>query len=67
MMTNDTELNDSPPKQWLTTMTDAGDGSGDVIINFPDDLLAIIGWVEGDVLSFEIIDNYIKVSKSNNP
>lgn len=66
-MTNNTELNTHTPKKWTTTMTDPGDGSGDVIINFPDDLIALTGWVEGDVLSFEIIDNYIKVSKSNNP
>lgn len=48
-------------------MTDAGDRSGDVIVNFPDDLIALTGWVEGDVLSFEMVDKCIKVSKSIKP
>lgn len=66
-MTNDTELAPLLHKQWLTTMVDAGDGTGDVILNFPDDVIALNGWVEGDVLLLEMVDNCIKICKSNNP
>ena len=40
---------------WTITVEDADDGSGDLIIPFPDDLLESAGWKEGDVL--EWIDN----------
>jgi hypothetical protein len=42
-------------KSWTVTVEDAEDGSGDLILPFPDDLLASAGWKEGDVL--EWIDN----------
>lgn len=40
---------------WTITLEDADDGSGDLIMPFPDDLLTEAGWKEGDVL--EWIDN----------
>jgi hypothetical protein len=40
---------------WTITVEDAQDGSGDLILPFPDDLLETAGWKEGDVL--EWIDN----------
>jgi hypothetical protein len=48
---------------WTTTLIDAGDGSGDAIIIFPDELMTLMGWVEGDVLSLEAEDTCIKVIK----
>lgn len=66
MMTDDVELNTPPSLEWTTTLIDAGDGYGDVIISFPDDLIAFMGWAEGDVLSLEIADNCIKLTKDNN-
>ena len=38
---------------WTLTCEDAGDGSGDVIVELPDDLLAASGWAEGDTLELE--------------
>jgi hypothetical protein len=40
---------------WTIKVEDAEDGSGDLILPFPDDLLDSAGWKEGDVL--EWIDN----------
>lgn len=42
-----------PPSsmRWRTTIQDAGDGSGDGILELPDELLAQLGWAEGDTLS----------------
>ena len=48
---------------WTTTLIDAGDGSGDAIIIFPDELMTLMGWVEGDVLSLEAEDTCIEVIK----
>jgi len=41
--------------KWTITVEEAYDGSGDLILPLPQDLLDIQGWVEGDVL--EWIDN----------
>ena len=40
---------------WTIKVEDAEDGSGDLILPFPDDLLESAGWKEGDTL--EWIDN----------
>jgi len=44
-----------------TTVTcqDAGDGSGDVIIDLPDDILESMALKVGDLLSIELIDGSI--------
>lgn len=39
--------------KWKLTCRDAGDGSGDVILDLPDDLLQAAGWGEGDTLELE--------------
>jgi hypothetical protein len=44
-------------KRWCTTIQDAGDGSGDGILLFPDGLLEEMGWVEGDVLDCQFQDD----------
>lgn len=53
-------------KTWLVTLIDAGDGSGDAILNLPDELMTLTGWAIGDTLAIEVIDNCIKVTKTNN-
>lgn len=42
-----------PPsgRRWRTTIRDAGDGSGDGILELPDDMLTQLGWKDGDTLS----------------
>lgn len=53
-------------ENWQVTLIDAGDGSGDAILNLPDELMTLMGWAIGDTLSIEVIDNGIKVTKINN-
>jgi hypothetical protein len=36
---------------WQTTVLDAGDGSGDCILELPEELLLRTGWKAGDTLS----------------
>lgn len=43
---------------------DAGDGSGDLVVELPEDLLTELNWKEGDTLNFDIQqDRTITVSK----
>lgn len=41
--------------QWTIKVEETNDGSGDLVLPFPDDLLESAGWKEGDTL--EWIDN----------
>jgi hypothetical protein len=58
-------MNSEPITCWTTTLIDAGDGSGDAILQFPDELLASLGWKEGDELSIEWEDSKILLRKIN--
>jgi hypothetical protein len=52
---------------WRTVCQDAGDGSGDLVVDLPPDLLVAMGWKTGDTLSFDILpDGTITLSKLNN-
>lgn len=59
-------------KRYYTTVEDAGDGSGDVMLTIPDEILEEMGWSEGTVLdlSTEIVDERVvlvlKLSQSSN-
>lgn len=46
-------------KSYTVTLQDPKDGSDDVILPFPDELIQELGWNEGDLLDFEIIDDYV--------
>lgn len=49
-------MNDTPGaenQRWTVTCQDAADGTGDLILPLPDDLLSEIGLVVGDTLSIE--------------
>jgi hypothetical protein len=37
-------------KTWTIEVVEADDGSGDLVLPFPEDLLAEAGWKEGDLL-----------------
>ena len=55
----------SKKTMWHTVCQDAGDGSGDLVIELPEDLLADLGWKTGDTLSFDIkADRSIVLSKA---
>lgn len=43
----------SENKRWIVTCQDAADGTGDLIVPLPDDLLAAIGLTSGDKLDME--------------
>jgi hypothetical protein len=44
-----------PKTSWTVTLEEADDGSGDIVLPFPQDFLDLQGWAEGDTL--EWIDN----------
>ena len=41
-------------KIWIADITEANDGTGDAILNFPDDMIAETGWKEGTVLHMRV-------------
>ena len=49
---------------FVGTIEDAPDGSGDGILTFPPELIAELGWKEGDTLSISL-ENDILVIHNN--
>lgn len=46
------------PKRWIIEIQDAPDGSGDGVLQLPDDLwseLVALGWQAGDVLELDLV------------
>jgi hypothetical protein len=43
------------------------DNSGDLFIEFPDDLIDELGWQEGDVLNWDLKGEGIVLSKVHDP
>lgn len=41
-------------KPYFIDLIDANDGTGDLILQFPDELLAETGWKEGTVLNMRV-------------
>ena len=41
-------------KSWTVDLIEANDGTGDAILQFPDELLAEKGWKEGTVLNLKV-------------
>ena len=50
-------------KEWKLTLIDPQDGSGDALVELPDDLLATLGWVEGELLEIEQVEKGIVIKK----
>ena len=46
-------------QRWKVTCQDTADGSGDVIVNFPPELLVSLGLGLGDELTIEVNDGAI--------
>ena len=42
---------------YRATFIDSNDGSGDLILPLPDDMLKSLNWEIGDNLSIEVLDN----------
>jgi hypothetical protein len=38
---------------WTVTLEEADDGSGDIVLPFPQDFLDLQGWKEGDTLDWK--------------
>jgi bifunctional DNA-binding transcriptional regulator/antitoxin component of YhaV-PrlF toxin-antitoxin module len=43
-------------KSYVTLIEEAPDGSGDGILTFPDEMIAELGWKEGQRLQFSVND-----------
>jgi hypothetical protein len=48
------ELKESQINCWKTEIIEADDGSGDAILQFPDELIKIKGWREGTILNLSV-------------
>ncbi|WP_345789804.1 AbrB/MazE/SpoVT family DNA-binding domain-containing protein [Pseudomonas arsenicoxydans] len=46
-------------ERWFSTCQDAGDGSGDLVIDLPSELLSKMGLSLGDELNIEVVDGVI--------
>jgi hypothetical protein len=42
------------PDAWKAQLIEANDGTGDAILQFPDELIAEKGWKEGTVLNLKV-------------
>ena len=52
---------------WTITVEEADDGSGDIILPLPKELLEIQGWKEGDELEWtDMGDGSWSLTKANN-
>ena len=52
---------------WTITVEEADDGSGDLVLPFPDDFLEQQGWKEGDTLEWtDNQDGSWTIQKTNN-
>jgi hypothetical protein len=52
---------------WTVTLIDAGDGSGDLLLPLPDDLVELLGWQVGDYVTAEVIDHTLVLKKHEDP
>lgn len=55
---------------WITQLIEADDGSGDAILQFPDELIQQKGWKEGTVLNLRVeqtvTGNVLIITEKNN-
>ena len=61
---------DNDAKRWTAICQDPGDGSGDLIVDLPPDLIASLSLEVGDVLTMEVILGaivLIRKSKDSDP
>jgi hypothetical protein len=52
-MTNNRVNNIMNKTSWTITVEEAEDGSGDLVLPLPDDLMTQAGWQEGDTLEWK--------------
>ena len=52
-------------KEWKLALIDPQDGSGDALVELPDDLLATLGWAEGELLEIEQIEKGVIIKNAD--
>ena len=50
-------------KIWTTELIETDDGTGDAILQFPDELIAEVGWKEGTVLKLAVKDGILYITE----
>ena len=53
-------------KIWKTELIETDDGTGDAILQFPDELIAETGWKEGTVLNLMVEDGVLIITEKKN-
>jgi formylmethanofuran dehydrogenase subunit D len=53
-------------KKYVSEVIEADDGSGDAILQFPDEMIESLGWEEGDTLSITTENDSIILKKKYN-
>lgn len=43
-------------KTYSSVITEAEDGSGDLVLTFPEEIIEQTGWKEGTTLNLEVVD-----------
>jgi hypothetical protein len=52
-------------KKYNSEVIEADDGSGDAILQFPDEMIECLGWKEGDTLSISAENDVIILKKKD--
>ena len=43
-------------KSWVTELIETDDGTGDAILQFPDEVISETGWTENTTLNLEVVE-----------
>jgi hypothetical protein len=43
-------------KSWVTELIETGDGTGDAILQFPDELIEMMGWKENTTINIKVVE-----------
>lgn len=62
LLPSTTMLQSNPPT-WQAKLVDAGDDSGDAILELPEELLMQLGWDEDDTLEVSLQNNQILIAR----
>ena len=53
-------------KIWTAEIIETDDGTGDAILQFPDELIVETGWKEGTVLNLMVEDGVLIITEKKN-
>ena len=53
-------------KIWTAEIIETDDGTGDAILQFPDDFIAETGWKEGTVLNLTVKNGTLIITEKKN-